>query len=542
MDQNDHIVRCPLVPDHFEIPNVNLGTMAFDNLRKFPADEVAVVDCNSGAEMRRDELIDKAERFACYLAENDCRKGDVVAVFSQNTFEWILVAFGAIRADTVPAGINFLLTADELASQLTVCNPKFLYVDHSLINVAMTAVEKHSNKTIKLVITNGKHDGCVDLQSILSNPINLDLLKGVDQERSRLFDPFCIMFSSGTTGFQKAVVLSHQGVHLQFFSAIHRETVYLFDKPICFAPFSHGLGFLLFVCGLMNGKTIYFLSRFDFRIFLKTLSIEQVEGVLIVPPIATFLAKSPMVEEYSLSLKVLVISAAPLGKEVEQQLRDRFAGIQIRQLYGMTEVSGVSTLIPSHPLADKYGSVGVPLFNTMMKICDPISKKTLGTNQVGEICIKSPLVMIGYQGNMAATRDTIDNDDWLHSGDQGYYDEDGYFYVTDRIKELIKYNAYQVAPAELEAVLLSHPQVADAAVIGVPDVAVGELPMAFVVLKTDATISEKDLKQYVDGKVAPYKKLRGGVRYVQSIPKTGSGKIIRRELRAILVKEKLTEN
>jgi len=276
---------------------------------------------------------------------------------------------------------------------------------------------------------------------------------------------------------------------------------------------------------------------------LKVVSNEKIEEILIVPPIATLLAKSLVVDEFNISLKVLLIGAAPLGKEVELQLCDRFPGVKIRQMYGLTEVTGVSTVIPTNPIsADKYGSVGVPIFNTMMKVSDLTSNKSLGPNKTGEVCIKSPLVMIGYLNNMAATRDTIDNDGWLHTGDLGYYDDDGYFFITDRIKELIKYNAYQVAPAELEAILLSHPQVADAAVVGVPDSVAGELPMAFVVLKGNATMSEEDLKLYVDGKVAPYKKLRGGVRYTDSIPKNGSGKILRKELRGILVKEKLSQN
>jgi len=180
---------------------------------------------------------------------------------------------------------------------------------------------------------------------------------------------------------------------------------------------------------------------------------------------------------------------------------------------------------------NKHGSLGVLLPNLRCKVVDVETGENLGHGQDGEICVKGPTVMKGYLNNPEATAQTIDSDGWLHTGDIGHYDEDEHFYIVDRVKELIKYNGYQVPPAELEALLISHPDIEDAAVIGIPNLEVGELPMAFVVRKANATLTEKDVEIFVDENVAPYKKLRGGVEFIDEIPKSLSGKILRRELK-----------
>ena len=250
-----------------------------------------------------------------------------------------------------------------------------------------------------------------------------------------------------------------------------------------------------------------------------------------MPPIILGLAKHPLVAQFDLSkLRAIVSGAAPLSAELENAVQQRLK-VAVMQGYGMTEASPVthfrSITPPGQP---KLGSVGLTVPNTRTRIVDVASGADLGTNQDGELWIQGPQVMKGYLNNPGATAATVDGEGWLHTGDIGYADEDGYFWIVDRVKELIKHNAFQVAPAELEAVLITHPAVADAAVVGVPDEATGELPKAFVVRKGEVT--EDELMAYVSERVAPYKRIRL-VQFVEQIPKSPTGKILRRMLKGM---------
>ncbi len=240
------------------------------------------------------------------------------------------------------------------------------------------------------------------------------------------------------------------------------------------------------------------------------------------------LAKHPIVDDYDLSaLRFINSGAAPLSAELAIECGERL-GCDVVQGYGMTELSPVSHITPVGMF--KPGSVGVAVPNTEVDIVDPVTQDSLGVDEAGEVWIRGPQVMKGYLNNEAATASTIDADGWLHTGDIGRVDADGHLYVVDRLKELIKYKGFQVPPAELEALLLTHPQVADVAVIGQPDDEAGEIPVAFVVLKPGQEVAASDLQGFVAGQVASYKQIRKVV-FVEAIPKSASGKILRRVLR-----------
>jgi acyl-CoA synthetase (AMP-forming)/AMP-acid ligase II len=239
------------------------------------------------------------------------------------------------------------------------------------------------------------------------------------------------------------------------------------------------------------------------------------------------LAKDPLVDKYDLSsLKMVFSGAAPLGPDLSRECVERI-GCGIRQGYGMTETSPVTHSSPADPAKMKLGSIGTAAPNTECRLIDPATGAELGPNQNGELCVRGPQVMKGYLNNPEATARTIDSDNWLHTGDIGYADEDGHFFIVDRVKELIKYKGFQVAPAELEAILLTHPGVADAAVIPCADNEAGEVPKAFVVLKGE--VSAEELMDFVAGRVAPHKKIRE-VEFIEQIPNSLSGKILRRVL------------
>jgi acyl-CoA synthetase (AMP-forming)/AMP-acid ligase II len=260
---------------------------------------------------------------------------------------------------------------------------------------------------------------------------------------------------------------------------------------------------------------------------LKTAQDYEVSLAHLVPPIVLALSKHPIVDNYRLpKLRTIFSGAAPLGEELTKACMDRL-GCSVRQGYGMTETSPVTHSSPAPPKIIKFGSVGVPAPNTECKIVDLETGEALALGQRGEVCVRGPQIMKGYLNKLEATAQTIDADGWLHTGDIGYADEDGHFFIVDRAKELIKYKGLQVAPAELEAVLVTHPCVADAAVIPCPDEEAGEVPKAIVVLRQPS--EAQAIMEFVAERVAPHKKIRY-VEFVDTIPKSPSGKILRRVL------------
>jgi len=300
------------------------------------------------------------------------------------------------------------------------------------------------------------------------------------------------------------------------------------DTLLCVLPLFHIYGLVVVLnMGLHLGATIVTMPRFDLEQFLGLIEKYRVTLSHIVPPIVLQLARNPLVGEHDLSsLKMIFSGAAPLGERLSRECMQRI-GCSIRQGYGMTETSPVTHSSPADPAKMKLGSVGPPAPNTECKLVDPGTGGELGPNQEGEVWVRGPQIMKGYLNNAEATARTIDADRWLHTGDIGYADEDGHFFIVDRVKELIKYKGFQVAPAELEAILLTHPAVSDAAVIPCADDEAGEVPKAFVVRKGETTAEA--IMEFVEGRVAPHKRLRF-VEFIDQIPKSASGKILRRVL------------
>jgi acyl-CoA synthetase (AMP-forming)/AMP-acid ligase II len=269
------------------------------------------------------------------------------------------------------------------------------------------------------------------------------------------------------------------------------------------------------------------MPRFDLEQFLTILQDHRVTAAAVVPPIMLALAKHPLVDRFDLSaLRFLGSGAAPLDAELEEACGKRL-GCLTAQGYGLTETSPVLTTQPAEETRIRHGSAGQLVPNTQAKVIDPGTGAALGRNQDGELCFRGPQVMRGYLNRPAETAQLLDPEGWLHSGDIGHVDDDGYFYVVDRVKELIKYKGLQIAPAELEAVLVSHPAIADAAVVRVTDEEAGEVPKAFVVATAD--LAAQEVMDYVAERVAPHKRVRH-VEFIDQIPRSLSGKILRRVL------------
>jgi acyl-CoA synthetase (AMP-forming)/AMP-acid ligase II len=301
------------------------------------------------------------------------------------------------------------------------------------------------------------------------------------------------------------------------------------DRVIGILPFFHIYGMIVLLNStLYKGGTVVTMPKFDLEPFLQTMQQHRINRAFLVPPIILALAKHPSVDGYDLSSLDLIMSgAAPLDAQLANGCAERL-GCGVIQGYGLTETSPVTNVVPD-PEHNRPGSIGPLVPNTDARVVDWGTGENLAPNVDGEIWIRGPQVMRGYLNNPEATARTVDDEGWLHTGDIGHADEEGYFFIVDRLKELIKYKGYQVAPAVLEAVLLAHPAVADAAVIPTADEEAGEVPKAFVVLKPDATATPEEITAYVAERVAPHERVRH-LEVIDQIPKSASGKILRRLL------------
>ncbi|KAH6797142.1 AMP-dependent synthetase and ligase family protein [Perilla frutescens var. hirtella] len=354
-------------------------------------------------------------------------------------------------------------------------------------------------------------------------------------------DTAAVLYSSGTTGKVKAVVLTHRNLIAVITGFYHNKIsndakanregngVYVHPVSLFTVPLFHVFGLFMMIRAASLGESLVLMGKFDFVKMLEAVERYGVTYIPVAPPLVVAMTKSDLVDKYDLSsLQLLGSGGAPLGEEVAERFRAKFPHVDIIQGYGLTETAGGITTTDREEIK-QYGTVGHLAENMEAKIVDPESGDFLPPGQRGELWLRGPAVMKGYAGDDAATAATLDSEGWLKTGDLCYFDSEGFLYIVDRLKELIKYKGYQVPPAELEQLLQSMPLIADAAVIPYPDEEAGQIPMAYVVRKPGTTISASQIMEFIAKQVAPYKKIRR-VAFVNSIPKSPAGKILRREL------------
>jgi 4-coumarate--CoA ligase len=421
--------------------------------------------------------------------------------------------------------VNPTYTEREVHHQLEDAGARLLITVGVFLDTALAAAEGTGvtgARGLGVFVFGDAPDGTPDAMSLIGAPIAAQVPVTSD-------DLVALPYSSGTTGLSKGVMLSHGNLVANIAQTIAPSGLREDETIIAVLPFFHIYGMqVLMNCGLAAGATIITMPRFDLEQFLELHQRYHITRSFVAPPIVVALAKHPMVDKYDLSSVEQIFSgAAPLSAELALEAGARI-GCEVVQGYGMTELSPVSHLTPKGRF--KPGSVGITAPNTETLIVDPATGDELPVDADGEVWVRGPQVMKGYLNNPTATAATIDADGWLHTGDIGHIDSDGHLYVVDRLKELIKFKGFQVPPAELEALLLTHPAVADAAVIGVPDDEAGEIPVGYVVLKPGATATEQEIMAFVAGQVATYKQIRR-LHLIDAVPKSASGKILRRVLR-----------
>jgi len=515
-----------------EIPPLSVYDYLFADLSDDDAQRVALIDSTTGAETTYGALKAQIDAFAGAIAARGVGPGTVIGLLCPNIPAFATVFHGTVRAGAAVTTFNSLYTAGEIQKQIQDAGATWLVTVSPLLPQAAKAAAACGIPDDRLIVLDGAA-GHPDLRSMLGEqrtPPTTD------------FDPAthvaALPYSSGTTGVPKGVMLSHRNLVANVEQSRVNIDLRASDRVLAVLPFFHIYGMtVLLNLALRQRASLVTMPRFDLVEFLRNIQDFGCTYLYIAPPIAVALAKHPVVDQYDISTVHTVFSgAAPLDGDTAE-LAGRRIHARMMQGYGLTETSPVTHAMPHTRDDIPVSSVGVPVPNTVCKLVDPGTGAEIttfeddGRTRPGELWIKGPQVMMGYLNQPDATASAIDADGFLHTGDVATYHRDGWYTVVDRVKELIKYHGYQVPPAELEALLLSHPHVADAAVIGVLDEDGQEIPKAFVVPASAARLTADDVMAFVAERVAPYKKVRR-VEFVDAIPKSSSGKILRKDLRA----------
>ncbi|KAF8704476.1 hypothetical protein HU200_031429 [Digitaria exilis] len=519
------------IPDHLP-----LHDYVFEHL-SHRRDRPCLIDGATGETLTFADVDRLSRRVAAGMRASplNVRPGGTVMLLLPNSVEFALAFLACSRLGAAATTANPLHTPPEIAKQATASRATVIITEPAFVG----KVRDLAGVSAAVVVTGDGAEGCVSFSDLLAGDDSSELPEvAIDVAN----DVVALPYSSGTTGLPKGVMLSHRGLVTSVAQIVDGDNPNLHlredDVVLCVLPMFHIYSLhSILLCGMRAGAALVIMKRFDTAKMFELVEKHGVTVAPLVPPIVVEMAKSDAIDRHDLSSVRMVISgAAPMGKELQDILRAKLPRAVLGQGYGMTEAGPVLSMcmaFAKEPSPVKSGACGTVVRNAELKIIDPETGVSLPRNQPGEICIRGKQIMKGYLNNPDATAKTIDVEGWLHTGDIGYVDDDDEIFIVDRLKELIKYKGFQVAPAELEAMLIAHPGIADAAVVPMKDDSCGEIPVAFVVTSNGSEITEDEIKQYVAKQVVFYKRLHK-IFLVETIPKAPSGKILRKDLRAKL--------
>jgi len=524
------------LPDIEISSHLSLHDYCFERLTEF-SDRPCIVQGSNGKVYSYGEVDLISRRVGSGLAKLGIGHGDVVMLLLPNCPEFAFVFLGSSRIGAIATTANPFYTPGEIAKQAIASGARVIVTQASYVE-KLCDLDRQKRSVQVITIDTGAPEGCLDFSVLAEADEN-----EIPVVEIRPDDVVALPYSSGTTGLPKGVMLTHGALVSSVAQQVDGENPNLYlhseDVVLCVLPLFHiySLNSVL-LCSLRVGAAVLIMQRFEIHVLLDLIEKFKVTVAPFVPPIVLAIAKNPTVEKYDISsIRMVMSGAAPLGKELEDALRARIPNATLAQGYGMTEAGPVLAMslgFAKVPFSIKSGSCGTVVRNAEMKILEPETGVSLPHNQAGEICIRGPQIMKGYLNDPEATEMTIDKDGWLHTGDVGYIDDEEELFIVDRVKELIKYKGFQVPPAELEAILVNHPSIADAAVVSQKDEIAGEVPVAFVVRSDDGPqLTVNEIKEFVAKQVVFYKKLHN-VYFIDAIPKSPSGKILRKDLRAKL--------
>ena len=529
------------LPDLALPDDVDFSAFVLARGRQQPA-KTALIDVETSVRISYGELIAAIDRAADRLAAHGLRPGDMVAICGFNTPSYAVAAHAVWRAGAVVVTMNPLFTVREMHQELADAGARYVIAAPEVLERVREAAEMAGGTEVLSLGAPDSLGAFDELEGPTPQPPPHCDGEGEQADAINAGRQVAlILYSSGTTGLPKGVMLTQRNLMAALYQLASGDLARQDDVLVAISPFFHVVGLHgILNLGLFTGATIATIVRYDLRKFLGAVQEHRISSAFLTPPVVNDLVRNPLVDEYDLSsLRSILCAAAPLGPEAEAAASSRL-GCVVRQGFGMTETTGpISTMLIGQEQG-RRGSVGTLVPSTEGKIVDLESGEEAGPGEHGEVLVRGPQVMLGYLKQPDATASTVEPDGWLHTGDVGYADADGYLYIVDRVKEIIKYKAYQVAPAELEAILGTHPAIVDAAVVPSPDEESGEIPKAFVVAQpgvrigastpdAPADVSPEEILAYVAERVAPYKKLRA-LEVVDAIPKSPSGKILRRVL------------
>ncbi|KAF7956266.1 hypothetical protein EAE96_005186 [Botrytis aclada] len=540
---------------HLAIPPVSLPSYLFTSSTHPLPDKSAFIDAaNTAHFLTHSDFRLYSQRLAAGLIKNGLQPGDRVLLFSSNNLFFPVVIMGIIMAGGIFTGANPGFVERELAYQLSDCGAKFLLCGEESLEVGIKAAETAGLGRESVFIfsdgdkdDDGKKEGKEGIKSWWELLESEETGKRFQWRED--FDPketvCCLNYSSGTTGVPKGVMITHfnyvaNSMQFRHLHELHPETPERNKKAkwLCFLPLYHAMGQTIFgAVAPKRGVPVYIMKKFDFKDMLEAIQKYRITSLNMVPPIVVMLVKSPLTKQYDLSSIIDMTSgAAPLSGEVIDAAEKLWpnGNVKLTQGWGMTE--GTCSLLGCDTRQDPIpNSVGELNANCHAKIVDPETLEELKQGERGEIWVQAPNIMKGYWNKPSATKETLINSPsgvWLRTGDIAYVDSRNHFFIVDRMKELIKVKGNQVAPAELEALLLEHPEIADAAVIGVM-IGEGEVPRAYIVKSggSESRLQAEEVIEWVEKRTSRFKWLKGGVEFVETIPKNPSGKILRKLLR-----------
>ncbi|TMC17141.1 MAG: long-chain fatty acid--CoA ligase [Chloroflexi bacterium] len=521
-----------VAPELFR-PPLDLPSMPYDHLLRLAAERAperpAIIFHNLRLTYR--EVVSMVNSLANGLRNLGVGPGERICLFTPNRPEYTITLNAASTIGAVVTPMNPSYKEREIAYQLADSEACAILVYRDLVPLLRSVLQQTPLPQLKHIIITGINEAVPDEMPgarSFAQLLRESSPRRPDPVRINVDDLFALPYSSGTTGLPKGVMLSHRNLvsnHLQFVTA---GGISSSDVTLIYLPMYHIYGVLLTGTFLAVGATQVLLERFDPKRVLELCEQYGVTWFFAVPPVILALANMSDFSKLK-TVRYMMNAAAPLPLDLARKLYER-TGITIVQAYGLTESSPDTHLSPTDPSLMRLESVGLPVSNTEQKIVDiETGTRELQPGEDGEVVVRGPQVMQGYWKSPEETARVL-RDGWLYTGDIGHLDADGSLFIVDRKKEMIKYKAFSIAPAELEALLLEHSAVLDAAVIGVPDDEAGEVPKGFVVLRPGQQATAEELIIFVNGKLAGYKKLHY-LEFIDAIPKVPSGKILRRELK-----------